>query len=252
VVVFRRFRGADNNKILLSLLSFIFLLPITFIKVIGYSMETRQQVKQQEEEQAPVAVRTRTAAKKVVVVEESRNTTKKFNKYKRRITLPTKSNRGTPPASILKRRSDLATMPPKKKQKTAVGAAGAAAAAAAGAKDARDRDPNFTALEDIFICKAFINASCNSIGSNKMSKRELWSLVHKNFKDLVQQNKSKLEDWVKEVDRSADAVMNRYKKYIAKFVVQFNPFYKRVKESKPSGTTIICATSNIKRRRRRT
>jgi hypothetical protein len=48
------------------------------IKVIGYQMETRQQVQQHQEEQAPVAVRTRTAAGtllslKKVVVEESRN-----------------------------------------------------------------------------------------------------------------------------------------------------------------------------------
>jgi hypothetical protein len=128
-------------------------------------METRQQSNNQQQEQAPVVARTRGSSsyqvdfKKGVRVVEENNSTKVFNRFNRRIILPTQSNCPST-ASILKHRPKYTTdtnMPPRKKQKAA---------------PPKPRAVNFTELEDIFICKAWICNYQNAVTSTNQNIRQ--------------------------------------------------------------------------------
>lgn len=115
-------------------------------------------------------------------------------------------------------------MPPKKKQKKSQSPA------------APRRSNNWTKPEDIFICIAYANVTEDPLVGNNQKSRVFWNRVYKMFKELVSKRKNELEDWVKDVDREEMSMKVRFSKQIAKFVLLYNPFYKREKESKPSGT----------------
>jgi hypothetical protein len=115
-------------------------------------------------------------------------------------------------------------MPPIKKQKTTKSPAGL------------KRSNNWTKLEDVFICIAYHNISDDPVVGNGQSSRAFWSRVYKTFKEIKNKRQNELEDWVKGIEREENSMKVRFTKQIAKFVLVFNPFYKREKDSKPSGT----------------
>jgi hypothetical protein len=125
-------------------------------------------------------------------------------------------------------------MPPKKKQKTASKTTKKQATTPAK-KLVR---VNFTDTEDIFICKAWINVSQNAItGRTDQKGLMFWSKVHSMFRELVRQNKDDLPAHAREVRRDKTAVKNQFYKLIQKKTLLYNVCYRRVKSTKPSGTT---------------
>jgi hypothetical protein len=203
------------------------LLPTT-IKLVGKSMERGQQSDKQLQEQAPVAATTAIASTEdelqvhKLTVEEGNNPNKVVNKLNRRIILPTHTSRPST-ESILKRCPKYtADMPPKKKQKQTKSAA-------------TNRGHNWTKMEDLFICISYVNVCDDPVVGNGQKSKEFWGRIYTRFQDLVKKRKNELEEWVRGIHREENSMKIRFTKQIAKFVHLYNPLYKKIKDSNPSG-----------------
>jgi hypothetical protein len=196
----------------------------------------------QHPEQAPVAASrrsTRLALEgKAVKLRVDKNTSRSYKSFRKEITLPTTRNRSPSPSTLkreLKYRSTT-TMPPAKKTKTTT-AAVTPAPTTTTPSSKKQRDPNYTELEDQWLCEAWVNVSMNAADGTNRKRKEFYGSIHTMFQELFQKNKHKLPSFVKDVVRDQVSLENRFVKSISPVVMKYNPFYKRVKNSKPSGTT---------------
>ena len=98
----------------------------------------------------------------------------------------------------------------------------------------RKRQNNFSKEEDLFICRAFVNISQDPIKGNDRKATTFWTAVQDKFNELY---KEESEDYDETLDRTADALMHRFKRTIHKEMQDFNKAYKAVSDENKSGYT---------------
>ncbi|KAG7365554.1 hypothetical protein IV203_038758 [Nitzschia inconspicua] len=122
-------------------------------------------------------------------------------------------------------------MPPQKEQRETAGKSTDIAP--------RKRSPNFTNLEDVLLCQAYVNAiqSPPVQGNDSIVVAPpLWNKVSEGFQSLVEDQKDKLESWVQGVERPKKSLEDRFKKQICYQVSRWNPLYKKAYDGRVSGT----------------
>ena len=153
------------------------------------------------------------------------------NSRRRNGGLPTKQQqqkkRKEPPAPA-KRKSSNSNTQNKKKTKSSKEDAAAVVVS-------RNRNKNFSPEEDVLISRAFIAATENECeGANKKGDA-FYERVLDKFLSIYKQETAEDEQEEVVLNRTAGAIQNRWTRHINKDVQLFNGYYKRVKESKPSG-----------------
>ena len=91
----------------------------------------------------------------------------------------------------------------------------------------------FTEEEDLFICKAFVNCTTDSIRGADQKGDDFWKRVHTKFYLLYDEE----AEVAIEKKWSWKSVRNRFQKTIAKAVQKFNGYYKQVVQKEKSGWT---------------
>jgi hypothetical protein len=143
--------------------------------------------------------------------------------------LPTKQTEKQPQKN--KRKAPPAKKKSNEKNKKQKGTGADAAAAATVSK----RTKNFSPEEDILISRAFIAATENECeGANKKGDA-FYERVLEKFLAIYKQETAEDEQDEVVLNRNASAIQNRWSRHINKDVQLFNGYYKRVKDSKPSG-----------------
>ena len=137
--------------------------------------------------------------------------------------LPTQSKKGS------KKKAPVA--------KAVAAAAKTVAAEAAGetyVKVEGDTKANrFTDEEDLYICKAFINCTTDSIRGADQKGDDFWKKVHKKFYYLYNEEAEVAVD----MKWTWKSVRNRFQKTISKSVQKFKGCYKQVLAKEKSGWT---------------
>lgn len=90
---------------------------------------------------------------------------------------------------------------------------------AAPAQQARTR--NFTAEEDLLLCKAYINVSQDPIKGNDQKANTFWDAVTASFKSMLKKYSARASD-----PRLQQSLWNRFKRRIQKDVIAFNAIRK--------------------------
>jgi hypothetical protein len=92
---------------------------------------------------------------------------------------------------------------------------------------------NFVAVEDVALCKAYVNVTLNPIDGVEQKASSFWDHIHRKYCLLLKQdNPSEAL-----TDRDAESLKNRFQRKIQKKMNVYNRYYKLVKECPPSGTT---------------
>jgi hypothetical protein len=94
---------------------------------------------------------------------------------------------------------------------------------------------NFVALEDMALCKAYVNVTLNPINAAVRQKSSaFWDHIHRKYCALLK------EENPAEVltDRDAESLKNRFQRKIQKKMNVYNEYYKQVKECPPSGVNM--------------
>jgi hypothetical protein len=84
------------------------------------------------------------------------------------------------------------------------------------------------------LCRAYVNASCNPIIGTDQKRTAFWEAIKIKYEDLYTSEGVLEEDG--KVERTWDALANRYQKKIQPEMNLFMPFIKRVAECPPSGS----------------
>ncbi|KAG7366474.1 MULE transposase domain containing protein [Nitzschia inconspicua] len=93
------------------------------------------------------------------------------------------------------------------------------------------RPMNFTPIEDVMLCRAYVNATLNPITGTDQKMEVFWRGIKAKFDELYAE-----ADEVQEgVARAPEALMNRYMRKIQPEMNLWIPFYKRVADCPPSG-----------------
>ena len=172
----------------------------------------------QEEQEKPPAARTRLVARRRLPMSS------KSTQEKRKT--PPKSSASTPAKESKTPRSSPATV------SSAGGSAVAGSAPGSSTKAPRPR--NFGNIEDQLLCRAYVNVSCNPVVGTDQKRKIFWESIKYRYEDLYTREGVTEEDG--KVERTWDALANRYQKKIQPEMNLFMSFYKRVAECPPSGT----------------
>ena len=95
----------------------------------------------------------------------------------------------------------------------------------------KPRPMNFQPQEDIYLCKAVVNISQDAAKGTDQKVGVYWDRIKGKFDDLVAKD-SDLKDCP---DRNSASLQSRFDRNIKKQVNLFNNYYKRHKDSNPSG-----------------
>ena len=171
----------------------------------------------QEEQEKPPAARTRRGGRQRLPMASKSTQEKRKTPPKTSASKPAKKNK-TP-------RSSPATV------SSAGAGAGAAPAPASSTKTPRPR--NFGNIEDQLLCRAYVNVSCNPVVGTDQKRKIFWESIKYRYEDLYTREGVTEEDG--KVERTWDALANRYQKKIQPEMNVFMAFYKRVAECPPSG-----------------
>ena len=171
----------------------------------------------QEEQEKPPAARTRRGGRHRLPMSSKSSQEKRKTPPKTSASKPAKKNK-TP-------RSSPATV------SSAGGTAGAGPAPASSTKTPRPR--NFGNIEDQLLCRAYVNVSCNPVVGTDQKRKIFWESIKYRYEDLYTREGVTEEDG--KVERTWDALANRYQKKIQPEMNVFMSFYKRVAECPPSG-----------------
>ena len=95
------------------------------------------------------------------------------------------------------------------------------------------RTKNFTPIEDVLLCRAYVNISQDPIKGNDQKIGVLWENIYTKFIEL------KKDEGETEVGHQRDitSIMNRFKRHISKDVQLFNGMLGRIRSKKESGST---------------
>jgi hypothetical protein len=90
---------------------------------------------------------------------------------------------------------------------------------------------NFVAVEDVALCKAYVNVSLNPIDGVGQKPSAFWDHIHRKYCLLLKQdNPSEAL-----LDRDSESLKNRFQHKIQKKMNVYSKYYKQVKECPPSG-----------------
>ncbi len=89
---------------------------------------------------------------------------------------------------------------------------------------------NFSQIEDVALCKAYVNASQNGAVGNEWQNELFWMEIKSKF-DALMSIKSQEHQY----QREWNSLRNWYKRVIQKSVSEWFPFYHRVFREKSSG-----------------
>ena len=99
----------------------------------------------------------------------------------------------------------------------------------------KNKSPNFHPDEDELIAKAWVSASENPIVGNGQKAATFWADVHSRYCLLQQKSSSEEVSF----PRSWNQIKGRFLRHIQLNVQVFNRYYKRAKDTLPSGTPEI-------------
>jgi hypothetical protein len=97
---------------------------------------------------------------------------------------------------------------------------------------ARVRPKNFTAEEDVFLCRAFVNVSQDPIKGNDQKSGDFWNNIRSTFMELY---KAEAEVADEAMDRDVTSLQTRFRRHIHKDSQEFNGILKKEKETPKSG-----------------
>jgi len=105
--------------------------------------------------------------------------------------------------------------------------------ASASGSSRKPKPRNFSKVEDELLCRAYVNATTNSVCGTDQKLKDFWKDIKSKFDALC------VSEQVEEdrEERNWEALHVRYTKKIQPQVLLFNPFYKRIADCPPSGTT---------------
>jgi hypothetical protein len=90
---------------------------------------------------------------------------------------------------------------------------------------------NFVAVEDVALCKAYVNVTLNPIDGVEQKASSFWDHIPRKFCLLLKpDNPSEALP-----DRDSELLKNRFQRRIQKKMNVYNKYYKQVKECLPSG-----------------
>jgi ribosomal protein S8 len=98
-------------------------------------------------------------------------------------------------------------------------------------KAGRNRNRNYSELEDLLITKAYVSVSTDPIHGSQQKGTIFWSKVHQKFKLFATKEPGGNELR----GRPVDSLKQRYTKVISKAVAKYNKFYKTLKNDNKSG-----------------
>jgi hypothetical protein len=99
----------------------------------------------------------------------------------------------------------------------------------------KQRTPNYAVGEDIALCTAYVNCTLNPLVGNDQKAEIFWNAVLQAYNDI--NSNYSTDDDVIVVERESSSLRNRFQRSIAKQTKEWNPFYKRIAQAPPSGTT---------------
>jgi len=92
---------------------------------------------------------------------------------------------------------------------------------------------NFTEIEDVALCKAYVNVTLNPIDGVGQKSAEFWGHIQRKFGSFLLMQPSNIVTALPK--RDAESLKNRFMRKIQKKMNVYNKYYKQVKESPPSG-----------------
>jgi len=100
------------------------------------------------------------------------------------------------------------------------------------AADSR-RPANFTAEEDVFLCRAYVNVSLDPAVGTDQSAETFWKKVKDKFTSLYKEESEILFE--EAPPRPPASLLTRFQRHIQKDAFLFNAHYKHYADKKPSG-----------------
>ena len=97
------------------------------------------------------------------------------------------------------------------------------------------RQPRFSAEEDVFICRAYINISCDPITGTDQKGTKFWSRVADQVNTLYREESDAPIDGHR---RNSGAILTRYQRHIQPDVFAYNRYHLQVSTPKKSGWTL--------------
>jgi hypothetical protein len=90
---------------------------------------------------------------------------------------------------------------------------------------------NFVAVEDVALCKAYVNVTLSPIDGVGQKSSTFWDHMHRMYCLFLKQNNPSEAL----LDRDSESLKNRFQRKIQKKMNVYNKYYKQVKECPPSG-----------------
>jgi hypothetical protein len=90
---------------------------------------------------------------------------------------------------------------------------------------------NFVAVEDVVLCKAYVNVTLNPVDGVGQKSKAFWDHIHR--KHCLFLREDNLSKALPEGD--SESLKNRFQRQIQRKMNVYNKYYKQVKECPPSG-----------------
>jgi hypothetical protein len=105
-------------------------------------------------------------------------------------------------------------------------------------KAKKKREPNYTDVEDLSLCKAYANVSTDPVHGTHQKGSTFWNAIKEKYDIFLPEvNKEQEVEMVNLPERNCDSLEQRYNKTIKKIMHKWNGYYKKAKSPLKSGWT---------------
>jgi hypothetical protein len=105
-------------------------------------------------------------------------------------------------------------------------------------KAKKKREPNYTDIEDLSLCKAYANVSTDPVHGTHQKGSTFWNAIKEKYDIFLPEvNKEQEVEMVNLPERNCDSLEQRYNKTIKKIMHKWNGYYKKAKSPLKSGWT---------------
>jgi hypothetical protein len=105
-------------------------------------------------------------------------------------------------------------------------------------KAKKKREPNYTDVEDLALCKAYANVSTDPIHGTHQKGSTFWDAIKEKYDIFLPEvNKEEEVELLNLPERNCDSLEQRYNKTIKKIMHKWNGYYKKAKTPLKSGWT---------------
>jgi hypothetical protein len=105
-------------------------------------------------------------------------------------------------------------------------------------KAKKKREPNYTDVEDLALCKAYANVSTDPIHGTHQKGSTFWNAIKEKYDIFLPEvNKEEEVELLNLPERNCDSLEQRYNKTIKKIMHKWNGYYKKAKTPLKSGWT---------------